>query len=356
MSSATDRRPPLAQTAADLTPDWFAAALSAPVVSVALAPIGTGQMSQVLRAQLGYEADPGDAPDSVIVKVAAEDAVIRQTGLAMGFYPAEIRFYQEIAASVGINAPDCFYAEIDPAAGWFTLVMNDRPNVAPGNMLDEGTPEAAASALKETVALQAARWNDPALREAEWLQPTSWIMFAESFPASLAPFLNRFGERMTSDEKTLCERVMPYAASWLRSWSGPMVIQHGDYRPDNLLFGPRGERPTVFDWQTVRVGPAYIDPGNYIAGSLTTETRRIHEEKLLRDYHDGLLAAGVEGYDWEDCWEGYRCSPLYGVQSFVGTSPHVQSTPRGDELYFQSFRRYAAAAIDLRSEQFLPAD
>jgi Phosphotransferase enzyme family len=351
---ATGQRSPLARTVADLTADWFSAALSAPVVSAELSPIGTGQMSQVLRAELSYDIGAGAAPSSVIVKVAAENEVIRQTGLAMGFYPAEIRFYQEIAGSVGINAPDCFYAEIDATAGWFTLVMNDRRNGEPGNMLDNGTPAAAASALRETVALQASRWNDPALREAAWLQPTSWIMFAESFPASLAPFLERFGERMTTEEKTLCERVMPYAASWLRSWSGPMVIQHGDYRPDNLLFGPPGERPTVFDWQTVRVGPPYIDPGNYIIGSLTTETRRAHQETLLRDYHGGLVAAGVAGYDWGTCWEGYRASPLYGVHSFVGTSPHVQSTPRGDELYFQSFRRYAAAAIDLNSEEFLP--
>jgi Phosphotransferase enzyme family len=354
MSRATDQRPPVAQTTADLTADWFAAALSAPVVSVELAPIGTGQMSQVLRAELSYETGAPAGPSSLIVKVAGEDSAIRQTGLAMGFYPAEIRFYQDIAESVQINAPACLYAEIDASEGWFTLVMDDRPNVAPGNMLDDGTPAAAASALRETVALQAWRWNDPALRNADWLQPTSWIMFADSFPASLTPFVERFDERMTGEEKALCERVMPHAASWLRSWSGPMVIQHGDYRPDNLLFGSPDERPTVFDWQTVRVGPPYIDPGNYIIGSLTTETRRAHQEKLLRDYHGGLLAAGVEGYDWDTCWEGYRSSPLYGVHSFVGTSPHVQSTPRGDELYFQSFRRYAAAAIDLNSEEFLP--
>jgi hypothetical protein len=311
-------------------------------------------MSQVLRAQLSYDGDGGAVPSSVIVKVAAESEMIRQTGLGMGFYPAEIRFYQEIAESVDINAPDCYYAEIDAAEGWFTLVMNDRPNVAPGNMLDDGTPTDAASALRETIALQSPRWNDPVLREADWLQPTSWIMFAESFPASLAPFLERFGERMTAEEKALCERVMPHAASWLRSWSGPVVIQHGDYRPDNLLFGPPGERPTVFDWQTVRVGPPYIDPGNYIVGSLTTETRRAHQEELLRGYHEGLLGGGVDGYAWDTCWEDYRCSPLYGVHAFVGTSPHVQSTPRGDELYLQSFRRYAAAAIDLASEEFLP--
>jgi len=345
--------PPIAKTATDLTPEWFAGVLSASVASVRAAPIGTGQMSGVLRAELTYDGDAGDAPPSLIVKLAAEDETIRQTGLGMGFYPGEIRFYQEIARTVDVNTPACLYAQIDPAQGWFTLVMDDRPGARPGNMIDEGTPEDAAAALRETVALQAPRWDDPILRDTGWLQPTSWIMFAETFPASLAPFLERFGDRMTPAEVEFCERVMPHAASWLRSWSGPVVVQHGDYRPDNVLFGAPGERLTVFDWQTVRVGPPWLDAGNYIVGSLTTETRRAHQEALLRGYHEGLQEAGIAGYDWEACWTGFRQCPLYGVQSFVGTSPHVKSTPRGDELYFESFRRYAAAAIDLGSDEFL---
>jgi 5,10-methylenetetrahydromethanopterin reductase len=238
-----------------------------------------------------------------------------QTGLGMSFYPNEVRFYQEIADSIDVNVPRCFYAEIETADGWFTAVMDDRRNASPGNMLDAGTPDDAAAALRETVALQAGRWDDPQLREAAWLQPTSWIRFAETFPDSLAPFLERFGARMTEAEVALCERVISYSASWLRSWSGPVVIQHGDYRPDNVLFGPPGERPTVFDWATIRVGPPYIDPGNYIVGSLTRETRRAHEEELLRGYHDGLVASGVEGYDWRGCWEGHRCSPLYASRA-----------------------------------------
>ena len=41
--------------------------------------------------------------------------------------------------------------------------------------------------------------------------------------------------------------------TWLDAWEGPTVVQHGDYRLDNMLFDD-GPNPSVivFDWQTAR--------------------------------------------------------------------------------------------------------
>ena len=81
---------------ADLTVEWLTAALGAPVIDFGFERIGTGQMSECYRVGLTY-ADGDDGPSSVVLKVAATDPVSRQTGLALGLYEREVRFYTDIA-------------------------------------------------------------------------------------------------------------------------------------------------------------------------------------------------------------------------------------------------------------------
>ena len=69
---------------------------------------------------------------------------------------------------------------------------------------------------------------------------------------------------------------------------------HGDYRLDNLLFAER-HGVTVLDWQTVSWGPPLVDASYFLGGCLPIEERRGHEERLLRGYHEQLLAHGVSG-------------------------------------------------------------
>jgi hypothetical protein len=346
----------IARTAEDLTPEWFDALLQArgSVRSVEVEPVGTGQMSSVLRVALEHA---GDMPSSLIVKLASRDAVARQTGLAMGFYEAEIRFYREVAKDVSIAVPACHYAEFDPQQGWFTLVMEDRPAAQPGDMMSAGTVARAGLALDALVGLQTPLWSAARLRETSWLQPTGWLKIVASFPAALDPFLVRFGEHLSPEEIALCERTVPHAVAWHEAWDGPVVVQHGDFRPDNVLFetGPDGQESlTVFDWQTTRVGPPLVDVAYCLGGSLSIEHRRAGEQELVRAYHAGLVAAGIADYEWERCWEDYRRYSLYGLLGFVGTSGHVQMTERGAELYLVAFRRFAAQALDLEADRFLP--
>jgi hypothetical protein len=83
-----------------------------------------------------------------------------------------------------------------------------------------------------------------------------------------------------------------------------------------------------------------VDPAFLLGGSLSIEDRRAHEQALIRQYHEGLLAAGVTGYHWEACWADYRRYALYGLLAFVGTSVSVEMHERGAQLYLAAFRRY----------------
>ena len=52
---------------------------------------------------------------------------------------------------------------------------------------------------------------------------------------------------------------------------------HGDFRADNLLFGPA--RPVVLDWQTASFGAGTGDLAYFLGSSLLVPLRQEHEER-----------------------------------------------------------------------------
>ena len=129
------------------------------------------------------------------------------------------------------------------------------------------------------------------------------------------------------------------------------MVQHGDFRTDNIMFGeaPGAPAVTIIDFQTVRLGPPGLDVAYFVGASLSTEDRRAGDEDLIKGYHEKLLAAGVEDFDFDACWQSYREGALYGVFLFVGLASQVESTARGDQVIAEQIRRYADMAIDLEA-------
>ena len=110
----------------DVTPAFLTEVLGRPVEDFDAVPVGTGQMADSVR----YSLEPDGDPASVVVKFAAANDTSRATGLALRSYEIEVRFYRELAHTVGIRTPRCHHAAVDPATGWFTLVLED---MAPAN-------------------------------------------------------------------------------------------------------------------------------------------------------------------------------------------------------------------------------
>jgi hypothetical protein len=183
-----------------------------------------------------------------------------------------------------------------------------------------------------------------------WLaDPRRTLGVFDALPAGLGPFIERFGHGLDPAHVELFERVLPMAGSWVRSWTAPVVVQHGDFRSDNIMFGqePTAAPVSVIDFQTLRLGPPGVDPAYFLGSSLSTDVRRTAEEDLVREYHQRLQAEGVAGYDFNACWNDYREGSLYGVMLFVGMASQVESTERGDQVILNQIRRYADMAVDL---------
>lgn len=344
----------------DFTPAWLTATLTeagalknGKVASLSVQTIGTGQMGSVVRLTPVYEGADAGAPKTLVGKLASLSDTSRMTGVALGVYEAEVRFYQHVADTVAIRTPRCWFAAYDPAQGWFTLLFEDVSAYETGNVMEGGTVARARLALAELVKLQASRWDDPSLKDYPWLADLSRSAGVFSlFPKSLPGFKETFGPALDKALIGLAERVTPRAVDYLQGWRGPFAIQHGDYRLDNMLFGvsPEHSPLVVVDWQTVRLGPPLLDAAFYLGGSLSPQQRRDNEQELIREYHDALLAAGVRDFSWQACWEGYRLHALYGFLMAVGTSMLVQQNERGLAMYKSSAERHGAHVLDLDAE------
>ncbi|MFE6922041.1 phosphotransferase [Nocardia sp. NPDC057663] len=350
----------VATSAADMTVDWFRSALkdhiapgSPAITDVALEPIGSGLLARMVRAVLTY-ADTTSAPASVVVKFPTDDPGSSGLAQAMGLYELETSFYRDIAPQLTeMSLPKCYHSYFAPDSNAFNLILEDLSSrTRPGDVLQASSLDDCASVLHQLVNFQAPLWNSPALQALEWIaNPARTFGIFDGLSAGLGPFLERFGHGLEPEHVQLFESVLPRAGEWVRNWKAPTVVQHGDFRTDNFLFGTDSTAgaATVIDFQTVRLGPPGVDPAYFLGSSLPTESRRSAERDLIADYHQQLVGAGVTGFDFDACWSSYREGALYGVFLFVGSASQVESTERGDRLIVDQIRRYADMALDLDS-------
>lgn len=348
----------------DIGPDWLTDALRQAgrlhrgrVASLRSELMSVGQLGLVARLTLTYEGAGSGVPPTVMVKLPSTDGGSRAVGVALGIYESEVRFYQEIAPTVGIRVPRPHWADIESSTGRFTLLLEDLSALGePGDMIAGGTPDQAARALEALVELQAPRWSDPVLRQKDWLaHPSRNQTFFAAVEPALPLFLERFGDRLDSEDLEFVEQIVPNANAWAtRMTAGPTVVLHGDYRMDNILFPHDPAAPVaVFDWQATRLGPPLVDVSVYLGGCLPLEDRRRHERELLSHYHDGLVSRGITGFTFDDVWESYRWCVFYGLMLSVPFSVQLERTERGDALFAGMVTSYAQLARDLESKELL---
>jgi hypothetical protein len=338
----------------DLTAQFLAAAIGAPVSGFTVDRIGTGQMSECYRIGLSYD-DGAEGPASVVLKVAATDPTSRQTGRAVGLYEREVKFYSDVAPRLGGPVAECYYTAYDPETGIFALLLDDAAPAEVGNEIHGATIEDAVVALTELGRLHAPVIGSEILAHAEWL--TRGAPLNQALVASLwAGFADRYGDAITPDQRLVCERLVESFDAYLaqESASGRKGLVHGDYRLDNMLFGRPGSRRhlTVVDWQTVTWGPAMTDVAYFIGCAVTIEDRRAHYDELLRAYHQGL--GPDSSLTLDDVRDGVRRQSFAGVMMAVVSSMMVERTDRGDEMFLTMLDRHTSHVLDTGALDILP--
>lgn len=340
----------------DLTAEWLAATLGVPVTGYTVDRIGTGQMSECYRIGLTYDGEVAGGPDSVVLKVAATDPTSRQTGLALGLYEREVKFYSDVAPGLGGPIAECFHTSYDPQTGIFALLLDDAAPAEVGNEIRGATIADATLALTELGRLHAPVIGNESLAEAEWLTraaPLNQALVGQLW----AGFADRYGDAITPGQRLVCERLVAGFDAYLAEESAPERIKglvHGDYRLDNMLFGRPGSKRelTVVDWQTVTWGPAMTDVAYFIGCAVAIEDRRSHYDELLNAYHQGLGPDSDVTLD--QVREGVRRQSFAGVMMAVVSSMLVERTARGDEMFLTMLDRHTSHVLDTGALDILP--
>lgn len=346
----------------DLTTHWLTEKLTAGtpgagrVTDFTVERIGTGQMSECYRVTLSWTGDGADRPASVVLKVAASDPTSRQTGVSLGLYEREVRFYADIAPRLtgGPIAP-CYHAAYDPDSGAFDLLLGDAAPAQVGDEIRGATPEQAKLALAELGKVHAPLLGDEQLGGAEWLNrdaPIDQALLAQLY----AGFVERYGNLVSDAHRLVCERLIAAFDDYLAAEAAgrPHGLVHGDFRLDNMLFGdPHAARPlTAVDWQTVAWGPALTDVAYFLGCALKTEDRRAHYDELLRAYHDALGPDPALTLD--EVRDRVRRQTFTGVVMAIVPAMLVERTERGDEMFLTLLGRHCDHVLDTGALDILP--
>jgi Ser/Thr protein kinase RdoA (MazF antagonist) len=342
----------VATSAGDLTEEWLSAALETDVRSVRVERIGTGQTSATYRLRI----DADGMPETMVAKLAEGDQDARRRVATA--HRSEVGFYAELAPTLDVRVPACWYADISEDATRFTLLLEDLSPRAAGRQTDGCTVGQAFGAVRNLARLHASRWNDETLRDVGFLMPLTRqraTFLADLVKVATRRFIARYaGHLSDGDKTTLCE-VAEALLDWQVGRPEPFSVIHGDYRLDNLMFHPAGGEVVAVDWQTITVALPARDLAYFIGTSLPTQQRRMVEDELVLAYHRELQEQTAISYTYDHCVADYRVGHLHGPMITVLGSMTSAGTrdALADEMFVSMARRSCAAVRDLRSLEAL---
>lgn len=346
-----------------VTPRWVTQVLhandiDAVVSDLDMEPVGTGQMAETRRFNLRFRGTPApDAPRSVVGKFPSASPVSRTSGRDMHFYRSEVMFYRELASRAGIRTPTVYAAEIDEQRD-FVLLFEDLAPARQGDQLRGCTLDQARAALREAALLHAAFWNDTELMAQDWLyvpEGAQGFYTTELMERAWAHFKPTYSHRLQPEVVQVCEEFVRHHAAWNAPRPMPKCYSHNDFRPDNMLFGENGARVAVVDWQTSNFLGSGMDAAYFLGGALPRAVRRAHENELLHQYHDDLLAHGVRGYSFEHLLADYRHYSFAALAVVIAATVIVKQTERGDEMFMRMTTGAAHQALDCGALDVLPS-
>jgi Phosphotransferase enzyme family len=328
----------------EITPEWLARALGAPVEGTRILDQHSGTTG---RARLGVEyGDDGDGPGrpaSIFVKLAPFEERQRRFVDAVGLGVAEARFYRDLAAEVPVRIPRALHVDLD-ADGRYVMVLEDL--VASGcrfpRPADADIAEVATQIVDELARLHAQFWEHPAL-EAE----LGWV--AEGLRQGFGgggPFIrravDRFADEMPAAFRQLGELYVAETPRIAELFEvGPHTLAHGDPHLGNLFVDR--DRPGFFDWGMVMRRAGMWDVAYVLCNGIPTEVRRAHERDWIRQYVDVLETSGIQLAE-DVAWQQYRLFAVYAWSS--ATSTAGVGTRWQSEAVAQGGMATATAAID----------
>ena len=362
-------------SAAEVTPHWLTMlfrdrGLIGPGMAVRAVSHDQGAgtfATTVWHLHLEYEGDtPRGAPRRLFLKVTWPAETPSE------FAAREHAFYTVIAPAMA-GSPGaaviipCYDVVHDPNSGAAHLLLADLSETHETRTAHGGeTGELAVEALAR---FHAAWWDSPRLGVDIGRYPSlqERISDVENARIATATFFDRCGDSLPDRWRATYERVLDAMPGlYTRHATGcNLTLAHGDAHLGNFLFprrqrsaGSPASRPAhvagppsgalLLDWQFWHPTIGGTDLAFLIA-RWEPETRRALEAPLLHRYYAALLAHGVTGYTWDDCYDDYRLSVIL-VALFI---PVWQCTLWGWEADLRAVETVMTAHEELGCEEML---
>ena len=169
-------------------------------------------------------------------------------------------------------------------------------------------------ALSRLPGLHGKWWNDPLLREKDWL-----VQF-DNAPFFTAAFHGADAAQTTLRELFDAPDYTIEAMALLKEkldavlafyTTRPFTFVHGDYHAKQMFFpSEQGGEFAVIDWQFPFVNAGAWDFARMLGMCVATEERQAREDELIDQYLNGLIAHGVGGYDKNQFMLDYKMGLL----------------------------------------------
>ena len=345
----------------DITADWLAEKVGAPVTDFQLEQIGVGVglLGRLYRVTLTGDAT---TPSTVVAKFPTLDEGARaNVTTPLGFYANEINFYNEAAALTPIVTAKAYAAEFDDGSGDFVLLIEDLCDRRSADQ-NVGCAVADAEVAVDALATMHAHWWNSDFAEMPWVKrytepPYPQVlqgMFMQSWPIAV----EALGGAMPDSIRAFGDRF-PELIPWFLSEASqpPHTLCHGDFRLDNLFFAeqPTQAPVTVLDWQICFRGNGAYDLAYFVSQSLSTDDRRSSEKSLI-DQYLGVLKTKSIDVDRAQFEEAYARTVAYCFIYSVAAAGQIEVTnERHLALLHMMFDRSVAAILDWDALAALPS-
>ena len=373
-------RPALCADPGAIDADWMQRALAAggacdcpPIRDIVVEDLGsaTNAFGTLLRCHLTTGGGSPAAPASVVVKLPTADRRAFRFARWLWMHERECLYYSRVARHARIRSPILLYSDFDADTHRFVLVLEDlRDLEAPAQLpgVDVGR---ARLAVREIAGLHGQFWgavDHPALSGCHDVLGPRFRRFMQIACLLCLPVaLERFGDSLSPEARRLVEALGPrITAHFAAVAAGPRTFVHGDYRAENMFFGPEvgvdasaGAAATddfaVVDWQGCGLGAGLYDVAYFLGTALVPGDRRRIEREALEEYHDIVCRLGARDFTFDDCWRSYRRNMLGVLMPCILACGGLDlGDPRLRDVVESGLRRALAALEDLEVAEFLP--
>jgi hypothetical protein len=354
----TGDSPELPLSIEEITPGFLTAALQErfPGISVRDCKVVNVHhgFTTIVRLDLEYEdgAAKMGAPSRLILKGGFEPATRGIAGeWAIGPFLMETGAYRRMKPDLGLNMPDCFFAQVDVERGQIILLLEDllERGAKFGHGLVPHTVDQVRRRLTSLAAFHARSWGQPDLKDGG-----RWSMFPENAATLFKGYMDhiappeKWKEFVASPRGAACAvefhdrdwvmRAMDYMIAL--SDSVPNSVVHGDTHAGNLFEEPDGT-PGFYDSLPMRTAPM-VEISYFMTNVLDHGDRRRYDKDLVAHYRDELLRNGVAAPSLDELMHQFAAFLPYGYATFIVNSNTYQT----ESFNTAHAARYSVAMLD----------